>query len=330
MCYHHSMVSQRSVSSSTQAPLAKVVLSGSIAFDRIMVFPGTFAEVIQPEKLHVLSLSVLLDDLKETRGGVAANIAYNLALLGDAPVLYGSVGENARSYMKDLGERGVDVSKLHYSDKPTATFTVMTDRDDCQIGGFYPGAMFDASSLTLEPFKDQDVLVVVSPHDLAQSATQVSQAKTFGLRLLYDVGQQAAILSADDLQAGIEAAEVVIANDYEWGLIEKKSGWSRQQIVEKVRVAIVTLGAEGSLVYVDGQESQVGAVSLTKDQVQDPTGAGDAFRAGFLHGYIRDWEVTKCVQLASVVASYAIQKKGTQEHEFEVDQVEKLVKKTYS
>ena len=305
----------------------KLILSGSIAIDRIMVYPGKFIDVIQPDKLHVLSISLLLEELQETRGGVAANIAYSLALLGEKPVLYGSVGDNARGYMDDLAGMGIDTSLVHYSEKPTAAFTVMTDQTDCQIGGFYSGAMGDAASLSVERFKDDDILMVVSPHDPVQMARQVAECKQLGKRLFYDVGQQASNIGADDIRSGIEAAELLIVNDYEMGVLEQKTGWSAADIKSKVKVCVVTLGEQGCVVSTAGKEEKISAAKVGK--VVDPTGAGDAFRAGFLYGYIRNYKPTVCAQLGAVTAVYAVEHKGTQGHSFTLPEIQNRYQASY-
>jgi adenosine kinase len=306
----------------------KILLSGSIALDRIMNFPGKYADVIQADKLHVLSVSVLLKELKDTRGGVAANIAYTLALLGEKPILYGSVGENAREYMNTLKKMGVDVGHVHYSKLPTATFTVLTDEVDCQVGGFYPGAMSDAAELTIERFKKDDVFVVVAPHDPTQMAKQVAECAALGKRLFYDVGQQAANISGEDIRAGIMSAELLIVNDYEMTLLAKKTGWSEAQIQQMMKVCVVTLGDKGCAIYHEGKEQRVPAVKV--GNVVDPTGAGDAFRAGFLYGYVRDWSLEKCAQWGGVAAMYAIEKHGTQEHHFTMKEFEVKYTQTFS
>lgn len=294
-----------------------------------MVYPGTFESVIQPDKLHVLSISLLLNDLKETRGGVAANIAHSLALLGEKPLLYGSVGDNAREYMKDLEARGVDTSFVHYSNLPTASFSVMTDKSDCQIGGFYPGAMSDASSLTFDRWQPDELFVVIGPHDPTQMNTQVTEVKKRGFRMLYDVGQQVINIGAEDLIAGVAAAELLIVNDYELGVLQEKTKLSLADILQQVKVLVVTLGSQGSEIYHQGKMDAVPAVVLSPNQVADPTGAGDAFRAGFLYGYVRKWSPETCAKLGSVVASYAVQKVGTQEHTFTKKDISQLYKKTY-
>jgi adenosine kinase len=300
----------------------KILLSGSIAFDRIMLFHGKFADVIQPDKLHVLSLSVLLKELEDSPGGVAANIAYSLALLGEEPMLYGSVGYDAAAYMNRLGSLGVNTEYVHYSSLHTASFTVMTDMAHCQVGGFYPGAMGDAEHLNFSHFKDQDYFFAVSPHDPKQMAKQVAEAKQHNLRLFYDVGQQAINIADEDIQAGIEAAEVLIVNDYEMGVLVEKTGWSQKEIIGKVKVCIVTLGGKGCEVYQNGNTKAQKVLAAAITQVIDPTGAGDAFRAGFLYGYVRGWSAVEAAQLGAVTAAFSVEQKGTQSHTCTKDNIE--------
>lgn len=305
----------------------KLILSGSIAIDRIMLYNGRFADVIKPDKLHVLSLSVLLEELRETHGGVAANIAYTLSLLGEQPVLYGSVGTNAREYMELLSARGIDTSLVHYSKLPTASFSVITDTADCQVGGFYPGAMGDCESLTIKEFADQDVFVVISPHDPAQMSVQVEECKELGKPYFYDVGQQVSNLSGKDVKAGIDGAKLLIVNDYEMGVIEEKTGWQEAEVFSRVETVVITLGEKGSAVWHQGKETTVS--SLPRIKVKDPTGAGDAYRAGFLYGYTRGADPEQCAQLGSVAAAFAIESHGTQEHFFTRDQFKERYKKQY-
>lgn len=296
----------------------RTVLTGSIAIDRIMVFPGRFSQVIQADKLHVLSLSVLIDQLKDTPGGVAANIAYTLALLEEKPVLYGSIGKEAASYIDDLAKMGINTEFVHFSDLPTATFTVMTDQADCQIGGFYPGAMSDASLLTFNEFNEEDFFVI-SPHDPAQMAKQVQVCKNKKFRMFYDVGQQVSNVSAEDLRAGMDAAELLIVNDYEMGVLIKKTGWTHEEIISKLKTCVVTLGEKGCKIYHQGHPP-ISVPAVPIDKVVDPTGAGDAFRAGFLCGYVRDFPVEECAEYGSIAAAYCIGQLGTQTHTFTTEE----------
>lgn len=307
----------------------RIVISGSMSVDQIMTFGGSFESLIQPEKLHVLSISPLVEKMKRTRGGTAGNMAYSLALLGERPTLLVSIGKESKEYIYDLQQMGVDTSHVNFSELPTATFSVLTDKNNCQVGGFYPGAMSDVASLTVEKFAKEDILMVISAHDPGGMAAQISECKKLKKRVLFDPGQQILVLSKDVLRAGIECAEILMVNDYEMGLLIKRTGWSQKEIVGKLKVCIVTLGESGSKVWVSGKTVRVPAVSLSAESVVDPTGAGDAFRAGFLYGYTRDWEVTTCMKLGSVLASLVVVRHGTQEHSFTWDDILERYQKQY-
>ncbi len=299
-----------------------VILTGSIAYDRIMTFDGSYAELIQPDKLHVLSISPIVREMKVTRGGTAGNIAFNLALLGDKPLLLASVGPDSQEYMSDLAALGVDTSHVHESTLLTSTFSVLNDRKNCQVGGFYPGAMSDSQALTLEPVAPKDSFVVISAHDPATMMSQVSEAHALGLRLFFDPGQQTHILSGEQLRAGIASAEVVIVNDYELGMIIDKTGWSEQELRQKIPKLVVTLGEKGCRTW-DRSTSETNDVSAVTDvKVVDPTGAGDAFRAGFIHGYLGGCSITISSQIGATCAAYAVEKHGTQEHSFSLLELE--------
>jgi len=298
-----------------------VIISGSIAIDRIMNFGGHFPDLIKYEKIHSLSISILLDSLRDTRGGNGANIAYSMALLGNKPILLGSVGKEAEDYTQDLSKLGVDISHVHKSQLPTASFNVITDGGDRQIGGFYPGAMSDSDSLTLESWKDQKPFIVIAPHDPKAMRRQVQECQKNNFRLLYDVGQQVTNISGEDIKAGLEAAELIIVNDYELSVICQKTGQTEPQIKSLVPVVITTFGSQGSQVEGQNVPSPVRIGVLQPEKIVDPTGAGDAYRAGFLHGYIRGWDLKISAQLGATCAAYAIENAGTQSHRFNLEEV---------
>lgn len=313
------------------SPIA-LILTGSIAIDRIMSFDGSFEEAIKPDKLHVLSLSVLLNQVVDTHGGIAANIAYNLAMLGDQPLLLGAVGVNGRDYMAKLQTLGVNTQFIHFSELPTASFTVMTDKNDCQVGGFYPGAMSDEGLASLPEVvaTQKNSFIVISAHDPELMARQVRDCNEHNYRLFYDASQQINNLSGHDLQQGVEAAELLILNDYEMEVLQQKTGWSLAELQAKVSTIIVTLGEKGCRIYsqaADGTPIDVAAIPDVK--AIDPTGAGDAFRAGFLYGYLRNWSLVESARLGCVVASFAVERKGTQEHQLHWDKVKKRYQTNY-
>lgn len=300
-----------------------ILISGSIAIDRIMSFSGRYRDYINLEKLDSLSISIFLDEQHDVYGGVAANICYTLALLREKPYLIGSVGKDGLLYMEQLAKLGVDITHVHESGLPTASFNVITDATQNQVGGFYPGAMFDSDTLTFEPWKDKGPLAVVSPHDPKAMKRQVQECKKWKLRLCYDIGQQISNLPGADMREGVEAAEILILNDYELAALCQKTGLSADEIKSTVPVVVTTFGKEGSIVE-GAKVKQAIPVGVAKPkQVADPTGAGDAYRAGFLYGYARDWPLKACAQLGAVCATYAIETAGPQGHTFTVDEITK-------
>ncbi|MET0779198.1 MAG: carbohydrate kinase family protein [Candidatus Saccharimonadales bacterium] len=288
-----------------------------------MSFSGKYRDHIEPKKLDTLSISIFLNDLKDAYGGVGANIAYSLALLGDEPVLLGSVGKDALLYMEKLAHDGVTITHVFESALPTASFNVITDADQNQVGGFYPGAMFDSNTLSFAPWKSANPIVVVSPHDPKAMRRQVEECKKWGLRLCYDIGQQVSNLPADEMAAGVRAAEVLILNDYEISVLSKKTGMSLDVIKQTVPIVITTLGKKGSIIEGTKVAKPISVGVVEADQVADPTGAGDAFRSGFLYGYARGWTLKACAQLGAVCGTYAIEAVGTQNHSFTTTQITK-------
>lgn len=298
-----------------------IVLSGSIAIDRIMNFKGSYSDHIEPEKLDSISISIFLDSLVDTYGGVAANIAYTLALLGESPILLGSVGRDGQSYMDKLTTRGVDTTHVNMSSLSTASFNVITDSNQNQVGGFYPGAMFDSDMLTLTPWRTKKPIVVVSPHDPKTMKKQVRECKDWGLRLCYDIGQQVSNLSKEDMIEGLATAEVLILNEYELAILSKKTSMAINLIKSKVPVVITTLGKDGSVIEGASVTSPVKVGISQPENVIDPTGAGDAYRAGFLYGLARKWDLEACGQLGAACSAYVVEKPGTQTHSFKRSEI---------
>lgn len=291
--------------------MSKLIVCGSIAIDRIMNFGGRYRDLIQPDKLHVLSLSVLLDKLEDTPGGIGANIAANLARLGDRPVLLGSVGKEAESYIDNLAALGIDVSHVHFSQLPTASFNVITDGEDSQVGGFYQGAMSDSDDLSLQPWQGQDAVVVIAAHNPEAMNRQVRECQQYGLKLVYDPGQQVAD-PATDLATGVSEADVLIVNDYEFSLLCQKLNVAPDELKKRIPIVITTLGKDGSVIEGRDVPAPVRVGIAKPDTVADPTGAGDGYRAGFLYGYLRQWDLLKCGQLGAVIASFIVERHGTQ------------------
>ena len=307
----------------------KIVVCGSIAIDRIMNFNGSYKNLIKPDAIHVLSLSVFLDSIKDTQGGVAGNICYNLALLKEKPILMGSVGKDANIYISKLAKMGVNTKNVHYSNKKTASFNVITDADNNQIGGFYPGAMFDSSNLSFTPWQNKNALMVLAPHDPIAMKRQVDECKKYGLRLFYDIGQQISNTPKQDIKKGIDAAELVIVNDYEFMVLCDILQKTTAQTKKLLPTLVITKGSKGSIICGSKYKSEIIVKAAKPNKVIDPTGAGDAYRAGFLYGYTRGFRPDICGMLGSVLALYALEAHGTQEHTFTRQQFSDRFKQNY-
>ncbi len=295
----------------------KIVLTGSIAYDYIMKFPGYFKDHILPEHLDSISLSFLVDEMVRQRGGVAANIAYTLALLGAKPLLYSTAGQDFPEYRAKLDAVGVDTSGVRIiEDKFTASFFVNTDKSNAQIASFYTGAMADAAHLSL---LDLDLgandLVVISPNDPIAMGKYPLECQQMGVPYLFDPGQQVIRMAKTDLKAGVLGAHALFVNEYEFQLLQKHTGLTEDEILAVPHFTVVTLGKKGAVVYADN--SQVHVPIIGDAPVVDPTGVGDAFRAGFLRGYMQGWGWELCAQMGTVAAAYCLGCTGTQKHKFD-------------
>ncbi|MGH2535665.1 MAG: carbohydrate kinase family protein [Thermomicrobiales bacterium] len=292
-----------------------VVLSASIAYDYIMSFPGSFSDHILPEKTHVLSLSFLVDSLRRLRGGVAGNIAYNLALLGVNCSLVGAVGSDFGPYRSAFNELGIDMTYVADApDELTASAFMMSDLRSNQIAAFYPGASIHATAISISEVARRSPYGLVgaaAPETMRRHAAEIAGA---GSRLIYDPSQQVVALSADDLIAGIDDAWAVIGNDYEYAMIEQKTSLSVDLLTEKVDLFVITYGEQGSELRQDGRRVRVPAAKAKR--VEDPTGAGDAYRAGLIKGLLLGADLDITGRIAGLAASYAVEHKGTQEHAF--------------
>lgn len=291
----------------------RVVVTGSVAYDYLMTFPGRFLDVVVPDKMHRLSVSFLVDEMRRVRGGVAPNIAYNMALLGLTPTLFATAGPDARDYRDWLAAEGVDVSGLTIcEDVFTASFFVSTDADQNQIATFYAGAMARASELSLRSFPEGSVgLVLIGANDPVAMDAYARECRELGLPFVYDPSQQVARLSGDDLLVGLEGAAVLIGNEYEFGIVEKKTGLSEEALLARVPVVVVTRGADGSTIAADGARHAIPPAAI-RDVPLDPTGVGDAYRAGLFAARRRGlpWDVAG--RVGSVAAAYALETIGPQ------------------
>lgn len=295
----------------------RIAVTGSIANDYLMTFPGRFAEQLIPDQLHRVSLSFLVDDLDLRRGGVGANISYGMGQLGLRPILVGAVGRDWEDDRSWLDRNGVDTASVHISElKHTARFMCTTDIEQCQIASFYTGAMADARQIELRPVADRVGgldLIVVSPNDPDAMLRHTAEAKTLGVPFAADPSQQLARMEGPQIRDLIEGAQFLFTNDYEATLVEQKTGWARDEVLAKVGYWVVTHGAEGSALYRAGQPEIV-VPAVAEEQKADPTGVGDAFRAGFLSGRAWGLSLERCLQIGNLVATYVLERVGTQEY----------------
>lgn len=292
----------------------RIAVTGSIATDHLMTFPGRFADQFLADKLDKVSLSFLVDGLEIRRGGVAANIAFGLGCLGLRPMLVGSVGKDFADYRAWLNEHGVDTDRVRESAvHQTARFVCTTDVDMNQIASFYPGAMSEDASLDLSILAGVADLVLIGAGDPTAMFSLTNQCRALQIPFANDTSQQLATLDGAQIKALMTGAAYLFSNDYEASLIEHKTGWSADELTAQVGVRVTTLGADG--VRVDRQGQDPVLVGPVKDvTLVDPTGSGDAFRSGFLAGVAWGLSMERCAQLGNLVAVHALETTGPQEY----------------
>ncbi len=292
------------------------VITGSVAYDYLMSYPGRFRDQILPDKLESLSLSFLADSMRRERGGVAANIAYTMKLLGGEPVILATVGHDFGDYRRWLEEQGLNTDQIiEITDELTATFFVSTDMEQNQIANFYTGAMAHARNYTLAERKlDKATTVLISPNDPVAMLNYAQECKQLGVAFAYDPSQQLARLDGDDLAKSIPGAAYLLGNDYELSMIQNKTGWSMAQIREQVGVLVMTMGKKGSMIYRGDETIEIPVAAI--DTVADPTGAGDAFRGGFFAAVLAGLPLAVCGRVGALCSTYALENIGTTSHRF--------------
>ena len=298
----------------------RIAVTGSIAMDHLMRFSGQFSESLITEQLDRVSLSFLVEDLQIRRGGIAPNICFGLAALGLEPLLVGSVGDDFGDYRAWLERHGVRTWPIWVSEtQHTARFICTTDSVNAQIGSFYTGAMAEARQIELQPIAERADgldLVVISPNDPEAMLRHTDECRSRGLGFVADPSQQMAWLDGPKIKRLIDGATYLFSNDYEDGLITQKTGWSHEEVLQRVAVRVITRGAKGSSVEIAGEPRLDIPVAREVARV-DPTGVGDAYRAGFLAGLAWKVPLERCAQLGSLLATYAIEVVGTQEYRFD-------------
>jgi adenosine kinase len=291
-----------------------IIVTGSIAYDYLMSFPGKFTEHFLPEHMARVSLSFLVDSMDKRRGGCAPNIAYTLALLGERPRLMATAGQDFDDYRRWLEAAGVDTSLVKMVDgKFTASFFCSTDADSNQIASFYTGAMANAGELSFRTIEAIG-LAIISPNDPGAMVQYAEECRALGIPYIWDPGQQCARMSGDELKAGLVGATILISNDYEFELIRQKTGLDEESILEHSKALIITRGEEGcSIVEPDGRTD---VPAVPPSSIVDPTGVGDAFRGGFMKGIALGGDYPVCARMGSVAATYALEHLGGQSHAY--------------
>jgi len=291
-----------------------IVITGSIAFDYLMSFPGSFSEHLLPEHLERVSVSFLVDSMDKRRGGCAPNIAYTLALLGERPLLMGTAGQDFQEYRQWLDAAGVDTSLVKIIDgKFTASFFCSTDKDGNQIASFYTGAMAHAAELSFRSVEGCE-LAVISPNDPAAMVQYAEECRTLSIPYIFDPSQQVARLGAEELREGVAGAYVVVCNDYEFEIIRQKTGMSEADLLRHTEALVVTRGERGASIITNHGTADIPAVPPKR--IVDPTGVGDAFRGGFLKGLAMGAPFEVCGRLGSVAATYVLEHLGGQSHAY--------------
>lgn len=293
-----------------------ILVSGSLAYDHIMDFQGHFKDHILPDKVHMLNVSFLVNSLRKLRGGCAANVAYSLALLQEKPLILGTVGHDFEDYRQWLNQVGVDTSAIRIiPDEFTASCFITTDKASNQITGFYPGAMNYAHDLHVADYNPTSIeMAIISPNDPKAMVSHLQECRELGIPYIYDPGQQVIFLEGDVLLDSIKGARAIIGNDYELGMIEKKTGYTPEKLLELSPMVIVTKGEFGSTLLTRERtiEVPVGA----EKAVIDPTGVGDAYRAGIIKGLLRGYTLEQMGRVAALAATYCVEQYGTQSHSY--------------
>jgi adenosine kinase len=291
------------------------LICGSVAYDTILVFPDRFKQHILPDKLHILNVCFFVPEMRREFGGCAANIAYSLQLLGDTALPMATAGHDFGPYRERLAGRGIDVEHIKVIDEAfTAQAFITTDLDDNQITAFHPGAMQYAHLNRVGDAGGKVALGIVAPDGRQAMIEHAAQFAAAGIPFIFDPGQGLPMFSGPELEKFIEQASWVVVNDYEWGMLAQKTGLTMQQVAGRVEALIVTKGAEGSVIHAGARVWEI--PSAKPRRVVDPTGCGDAYRAGLIHGLLHslDWQTSG--RLASLLGAIKIESRGPQNHAF--------------
>lgn len=305
-----------------------ILVTGSLAFDQIMDFPGKFSDHILPDKIHTLNVSFLVHSMRKGFGGTAGNIAYTLSLLGYRCAILGLVGDDFFPYKEFLDKNEVDTSYIKVLNKHhTSTAFGITDKSDNQIWGFYEGADSLSNHLSINEIKGKIDFGVIAPHNPKAMLNFVGEYYRKKIPYLFDPGMQLRYLDGDDLKLAFTGATVIIGNDYEIEVMQRKTNISNLHKYYKNKIIITTLGEKGSMLSQNGELIHIKAAQVRN--ISDPAGAGDAYRSGYIAGFMRKFPLKTCGQMGSVAAAYTVEKYGTTTHSFTVDEFVRRYKDNY-
>ncbi|MBA7637102.1 Adenosine kinase [subsurface metagenome] len=298
-----------------------IIISGSLAYDRIMDFPGYFSDHILPEKIHVLNVSFTVNSLTEKFGGTAGNIAYALSLLGEKPIILATIGRDYHRYFEWLMKNNIAYDNITIIEEElTAGAYITTDQADNQITGFNPGAMKYPSAFNFDKINPKESIAIIAPGNLEDMMNYSITCKAKGIDYIFDPGQSLPMWDSQDLIQCIEGSKIMVSNDYELELIINKTGLDKKELLQRTNSIITTLGELGSRVCTPDYEINIPAIKPKK--VVDPTGAGDAYRAGLIKGLIQCRNIEQSAKMGSVCASFAVECYGTQEYYFSLTDFE--------
>jgi adenosine kinase len=293
----------------------KIYLSGSLAYDRIMDFPGKFSDHILPEKIHILNVCFTVNGMLEKFGGTAGNIAYSLSLLGETPMILATIGKDHAPYLERLRERRIPTDGIKIiGNEFTAGAYITTDRADNQITGFNPGAMKHPSGFAFSRSDRGTSIALIAPGNLYDMREYAKQCREIGISYICDPGQSLTAWEGPALREWIEGSYMLVTNDYELELVMKMTGFGREDLLQRTGVIVTTLGENGSVILTRHGQTAVSAAKA--DRLVDPTGAGDAYRAGLLKGLVLGKDMETAAKMGAVAAAYVVEKYGTQEHTY--------------
>jgi adenosine kinase len=292
-----------------------IVVSGSLAYDRIMDFPGYFCDHILPSKIHALNVCFEVNGVKEKFGGTAGNIAYALNLMGENPIISSTIGHDYQKYFAWLEKNGISTRHIKIIEEEfTAGAYITTDQADNQITGFNPGAMRYPASMEFDGLNPKETILIISPGNLEDMANYARICKEWGIEYIFDPGQSLPVWDKKELVQAIEGCKILICNDYELDLITCKTGLKQASLLERAGVVITTLGEAGSRISTKARDIRIPVAKARK--VEDPTGAGDSYRGGLISGLVRGKDIEQSARMGSVCASFTVESYGTQEYHF--------------